>query len=49
MGAIRWVVSASGNTVQDLITTATDDRAAALERDMLWLNLLSLAQIQLDQ
>lgn len=49
MGAIRWVVSASGNTVQDLITTATDERAAALERDMLWLNMLSLAQIQLDQ
>ena len=49
MAAVRWVVSASGNTVQDLITTATDERAAALERDMLWLNMLSLAQIQLDQ
>jgi hypothetical protein len=44
----RWVVSASGNTVQDMVTAATDERASELTRDMLWLNMLRLAQIQLD-
>lgn len=41
-----WVVSASNNTVQDLISAGAGDRAADVVRDMLWLNLLSLAQIE---
>lgn len=42
----RWAVSASSNTVQDLITADGGERASEITRDMAWLNLLSLAQLE---